>query len=124
MDDPTRQAIAASQAGMLGKPLFLVRHRLCVPLAELASALHEHHDYVARLGERLVAAGPLLDAEGEPTGDSLWIVDSEDAEQAMELAAADPLCVAGLRAPTVEPWRLNVGRMARSGLFDSPGGGA
>jgi len=59
-----------------------------------AATRPEHLDYVARLGDRLLAAGPLLD--GDRAAGSLLIVDFPDAAAAEAFAAGDPYNKAGL----------------------------
>lgn len=56
-----------------------------------------HMEHLNKLNAegRLAMAGPFLDAEGKPNG-SLVIVKAETAEEARELADADPYTRAGL----------------------------
>lgn len=56
-----------------------------------------HLEYLARFGEAVVLAGPMLGEDGVPTG-SIVIVDRADRAQAEALAAGDPYAEAGLFA--------------------------
>jgi uncharacterized protein YciI len=51
------------------------------------------------LGSRLVYAGPMLDAAGNPNG-SMMIVEAADAAEAAALFARDPYALAGLFGQT------------------------
>lgn len=64
--------------------------------AALRAATREAHlAYLDALGEAIVHAGPLLDAEGAATG-SLLVVEAADRDAAERLAAGDPYATAGL----------------------------
>jgi len=54
-----------------------------------------HITYLETYQDKLVQAGPLLDADGRPAG-SLLIIDVEDAAAAAGFADADPYAKAGL----------------------------
>ena len=69
-----------------------------------AATRPKHLDYVAGIGDRLLAAGPLLDGD-RPVG-SLLIVESPDAGAAEAFAAGDPYNKAGLfESVRVTGWR-------------------
>lgn len=107
-----REELNASQADMLQLDLTLVTLRHEVALDAMMPLLEEHHDYVASLERagHLLGAGPILDEQGSPAGTSMWIVRG-DPEAAEALAAADPLCRAGMRRVETERWRLNMGSL-------------
>ncbi|HST40901.1 MAG TPA: YciI family protein [Conexibacter sp.] len=112
MTTDVQQGVAASQAGMLQLELTLVTLRHLVPLAEMRPLLHEHHDYVEALERdgHLFGSGPILDEDGDAVGTSMWIVRA-DPVAAAALAAADPLCRAGMRSVETARWRLNMGSL-------------
>ena len=65
-----------------------------------------HLDYLKSRAERLVQAGPVLNAAGEPCG-SLLIVDAADRAEAEAFAAGDPYARAGLFESTlIRPYRM------------------
>jgi uncharacterized protein len=65
-----------------------------------------HLEYLKTFGRRIVAAGPLLAADGETMTGSLLIVDVADRAEAESFAAGDPSAKAGLFArTTVTAWR-------------------
>jgi uncharacterized protein YciI len=74
--------------------------------AQLRAATRpEHMSYLQAVDERILAAGPLLDLEGQPMG-SLLIIDFPDRAAAYRFAAADPYALAGLFASVaVTSWR-------------------
>lgn len=74
--------------------------------AELRVATRPAHlQYLQALSEPILAAGPLLDAEGAPIG-SLLIIDFADRKAAIQFAADDPYSQAGLFASVaVTAWR-------------------
>lgn len=66
----------------------------------------DHIGYRKGLGPRLALAGPLLDADGRPTG-SLVIVEADDEAAAQALAQADPYIAAGvLELVSVRRYRI------------------
>lgn len=74
-----------------------------------------HLEYLDSQVEKLVQAGPVLDAEGKPCG-SVLIVEAEDQAAAEAFAAADPYAQAGLFArTTIRPFRQVYAGGARIG---------
>jgi len=64
-----------------------------------------HVDYLKSFGEKLHAAGPTLDANGEMNG-SLVILDFEEQDEAETFAANDPYAKAGLfEKVVIQPWK-------------------
>lgn len=64
-----------------------------------------HLAYLTTYADRLIEAGPLLDADGRPAG-SLLLIDVEDRAAAEGFAASDPYAKAGLFESTViRPFR-------------------
>ena len=64
-----------------------------------------HVDYLKSFGDKLHAAGPTLDAEGNMNG-SLVILDLDEISEAEAFAANDPYAKAGLfEKVIVQPWK-------------------
>ncbi len=64
-----------------------------------------HVDYLKSFGDKLQAAGPTLDAEGNMNG-SLVILDFEVEEDAAAFASNDPYAQAGLfEQVIIQPWK-------------------
>jgi|TARA_R100000501_G_scaffold14813_2_gene26899 hypothetical protein len=64
-----------------------------------------HLEHIAGIRDRIVAAGPLLDADGGPIG-SLIIAEFDGRTDAVGFAASDPYARAGLFASVaVTAWR-------------------
>lgn len=64
-----------------------------------------HLAHLQSVQDDVLAAGPLLDMDGNPMG-SLLIIDFRDRRSAIEFAAADPYSLAGLFASVaVTAWR-------------------
>ena len=64
-----------------------------------------HLAYLTMYSDRIVHAGPMLDAEGRPCG-SLLIIEAEDGAAAEGFASSDPYAKAGLFESTViRPFR-------------------
>ncbi len=74
--------------------------------ADLRAATRATHlDYIAALGDRVLAGGPLVGIDGVPMG-SLLIVDFADRKEAIAFAADDPYALAGLfSSVAVTAWR-------------------
>jgi len=67
-----------------------------------------HLQHLDSLGEKLVFAGALLDAEDKPEG-SLMILEAETLDAARQMAEADPFVAAGVFASVeIKRWRLAV----------------
>jgi uncharacterized protein YciI len=65
-----------------------------------------HLAHLESLGERLIAAGPLLTEDGQGMIGSLVVVDCADAAEAQAVADADPYAQAGLfESVVIRPWR-------------------
>ncbi len=66
-----------------------------------------HLAYLREVGDKLMTAGPILDADSKTPIGSLLIIEADDLEAARTFAANDPYAKAGLFASsTVWPWRL------------------
>lgn len=64
-----------------------------------------HVEYLKSFGDKLHAAGPTLDAEGNMNG-SLVILDFETPTEAEAFAADDPYAKAGLfEKVIIQPWK-------------------
>lgn len=67
-----------------------------------------HLEYLSGLGDRLLFAGPFLDAEGNSNG-SLLMVRAQTAQEAQQIADADPYAKAGLfQSSTIRAWKWTV----------------
>lgn len=67
-----------------------------------------HLDHLKSLGQKLVFAGALLDADDQPEG-SIVVFEAESLAEAEQLAAADPFVPAGVFASyEVKRWRLAI----------------
>jgi hypothetical protein len=65
-----------------------------------------HLDYLKSFGSRVVAAGPLLDDDGQQMVGSLLILEFEGRAELDAFLAGDPYAKAGLfRSVEVRPWR-------------------
>ena len=92
-------------------PLFAITARDKPDHLELRMSTRDSHlVHLRALGERLHAAGPLLDGEGRPCG-SLIVAQMADEAEARAFADADPYAKAGLfGAVDVSPWSALLGR--------------
>jgi hypothetical protein len=71
-----------------------------------------HLEYFHGYGNKLLLAGPMLDAEGKPKG-SMIVIEAADEAEAREIAANDPYGKAGLFAKTeIMPFRIVTGSLA------------
>jgi uncharacterized protein YciI len=72
-----------------------------------------HLDHLNALGDKLVFAGALLDANEQPEG-SLVIFEAETLEEARKLAEADPFVAVGVFSSVeVVRWRLAINNMVK-----------
>jgi uncharacterized protein YciI len=98
---------------MLRKKLYLVTMTAKTTPDRMAPYLADHLEYMTELARQgvLFASGPVLDANGAPTGDGLSIFNTASAEEARRFAEQDPFYVHGLRAFEVRPWMLMEGSL-------------
>lgn len=98
---------------MLRKKLYLVTMTAKTTPDRMAPYLADHLEYMTELARQgvLFASGPVLDANGAPTGDGLSIFNTASAEEARRFAERDPFYVHGLRAFEVRPWMLMEGSL-------------
>ncbi|MGE0628611.1 MAG: YciI family protein [Hyphomicrobiaceae bacterium] len=71
----------------------------------------EHLEYQYELERRgiMFAAGPFLNADGQPNGSGLIIYRADSLEAATEIAKNDPFHRHGFRTFTIMPWRVSEG---------------
>jgi hypothetical protein len=60
-----------------------------------------HLEYSAKLGEKLVFAGPTLGGEDGAMDASVWVIEAESMAEAERITEADPYEMAGLFASKV-----------------------
>ena len=96
-------------------PLFAILARDKPDHLDLRMATRESHlMHLRSLGDRLIAAGPTLDADGRPNG-SLVVIAADDRQAAEAFAEADPYSKAGLFAVAdVRPWNALLGTWVES----------
>ncbi len=72
----------------------------------------DHLKWLEELGNTVVAAGPFLDEEGNPSG-SLIIITSCSLDKAREIAAQDPYARAGVfEKVEIRPWKWLINKPA------------
>ena len=65
----------------------------------------EHLAYLEGLGDKIVLAGPFIDADSQAMTGSLIVIAASSLELAQEIAAGDPFAKAGLFASVeIYPW--------------------
>ncbi len=110
---PVAAVMEASKA-MLQKQLYAIFTTPTGGMEQILAHLDAHLAFQVTL-ERdgvLFAAGPMwTDDESEWRGDGMVIVRAASRTEAQEIAARDPMHVAGARAYTVRPWMINEGSM-------------
>ncbi len=79
-----------------------------------SSARAAHFSFAKDLAAKghLFAGGPLIAEEtGKPQGRGIWIVSAASRTDAEELVRNDPFVTGGFRRYSIEPWRINEGRI-------------
>jgi uncharacterized protein YciI len=72
----------------------------------------DHLKHLENLGDRLVVAGPFLDADGGMAG-SLMVIEADDQAHAEALYGEDPFMQRGVFASvTIRPWKLTINKAA------------
>jgi hypothetical protein len=71
----------------------------------------EHVAYLQSLGQALVLAGPLTEADGETMNGSLVVIEAASLQDAEKIAAGDPFAKAGVFASVdIRPWLWTLSR--------------
>jgi uncharacterized protein YciI len=83
------------------------------PWAEIEPLLADHLRYLVDLEKRgaVFASGPFGASEGSQPGAGMTILRAGSREEAVELAGADPLVLAGLRSYSLRPWSVVEGSL-------------
>ena len=113
-DDLDGKTAQQMLAGMMAIELFLVHNTCLVEPSELTPLLAEHLRYMIRLERRGVsfASGPLMDAEGNMTGDGITVLRASSLAQATDIAHNDPFFKNGLRRLSIQKWVVNEGHLS------------
>jgi uncharacterized protein YciI len=107
------QRVQELTSRMLQKKLFVVTMTSTVAADRLMPYLPEHLEYMTELARKgvLFASGPILGADGAPSGDGLSIFNTATAQDARNYAEKDPFYIQGLRKIEIREWMLMEGAM-------------
>lgn len=96
---------------MLRKKLYVILSKGAATAEQIGALLPQHLEYMIGLEKKgqLFASGPLSATEGAPLGDGLTILRAATAEEARQIASADPFVVNKLRTFEVREWTLMEG---------------
>ena len=96
---------------MLRKTLYVVLFKGNASPEQIGALLPQHLEYMIGLERRgvLFASGPLSAVAGRPAGDGLTILRAANADEAREIASADPFVVHKLRSFEVREWTVMEG---------------
>jgi len=99
---------------MLMKSYF-VMFRKIVAAEKLRAVMLDHYKWIIDLEQRnlVFASGPIFKRDGGP-GVGMTIFKVADWDEAIELAASDPFCLAGAAEFHVDRWQINEGRISIS----------
>lgn len=99
---------------MLNKRLFVVDATPTDRAGDRQAIFGEHLDYIVGLEQAglLFASGPILGADGAPSGRGLTILDCGSLEEAERIVRQDPYVRDGFREANVREWRLMEGRLS------------
>ena len=119
MDASTAAGARPGQPASQGKPallgqdywLVLSTPEPSVAAADISRHVEEHVSWLLGLEAdgTLFLSGPLVSGPGTGPGSGVTILRAPTAEDAAEIAAADPFVRAGLRTFQVFGWRVNEG---------------
>ena len=96
---------------MLRKKLYVILSKGGATPEQIGAVLPQHLEYMIGLEKKgaLFASGPLGAVPGSKAGDGLTILRAESADEAREIASADPFVVNKLRTFEVREWTLMEG---------------
>jgi uncharacterized protein YciI len=98
--------------GFLAKQLYVIFTTPVDGIGPVMANLQTHLDYQETLEKRgiMFAAGPhWTDDEQRWDGEGMVVVRADSLAAAQEIAAADPMHIAGARRYRVRPWLVNEG---------------
>jgi uncharacterized protein YciI len=98
---------------MLRKKLYVILSKGGATAEQIGALLPQHLEYMIGLEKRgaLFASGPLSAPSGTPLGDGLTILRAADAEEARQIASADPFVINKLRTFEVREWTVMEGSL-------------
>ena len=98
---------------MLNKRLFVVLWKSYGHPDLIRRDLGQHLEYMIGLEKKgvLFASGPLAEADGKTRGDGLTILRAASAEEARQIASADPFVAQGLRSFELREWTVMEGSL-------------
>jgi hypothetical protein len=98
---------------MLRKKMYVVLSRGGTTPDQIVALLPQHLEYMIGLEKRgiLFASGPLSSSAGAPAGDGLTILRAASADEARDIASADPFIVNKLRTFEVREWTVMEGSL-------------
>ena len=111
MTVPTQDRIRELTQQMLRKTLYVVLSKGNASAEQIGALLPQHLEYMIGLERKgvLFASGPFSVAPGQPVGDGLTILRAASADEAREIASADPFVANKLRTFEVREWTLMEG---------------
>jgi|SRR5215475_7632342 len=114
MTSGAKARIAALTQRMLRKKLFVVFSTATGSPAEIEQILPLHLEYMIALEKKGVvfASGPLSDAGDAPRGNGMTVLRTASADEARQIAEADPLFTHGLRTFEIRQWTVMEGSLA------------
>lgn len=89
----------------------LVAHDRAGAVADRMRVRPDHLKFLDDLGERLILAGPFLNAQAEGIG-SIVVIEADTLEAAREIFGRDPYAESGLfDQVTIKPWRVLINKL-------------
>ena len=114
MASSTEDRIGELTRGMLRKKLYVILSTGTGRPDRIRQVLPLHLEYMIGLEKKglVFASGPLVGEGGEPRGDGLTILRCATAEDARQIAGADPFFAHGLRTFQVREWTVMEGSLS------------
>jgi uncharacterized protein YciI len=107
------EQIAELTQKMLRRKFYIILSNASPTPEKLKPLLPAHLQYMVSLEKRglLFASGPVADRPGPPDGAGLTVLRVSSADEARQLAEADPFVVNGLRTFTIKEWTIMEGTL-------------
>ena len=88
----------------------LIAHDKPNGLAKRQEVRPRHLKHLEALGDRVVLAGPFLDANGDMTG-TFMVIEAESYDDAKATYNSDPYIIEGVfDSVTIKPWKLTINK--------------
>ena len=107
----TAEQVQEMHGKMLHKQLYIIFSEPTEKTGDRRKIFPKHIEYQLKIEKAgiLFAAGPFVDAKGNPQGPGMIVVRAKNMAEAKKIAEADPFHKQGYRKYRIQAWQINEG---------------